>query len=57
MDSLLELFCDADAVRTGLGEKPVLPIRWVLIRDPKEKFKSQALLCTNLDTCNRQELR
>jgi hypothetical protein len=28
---------------------PALPIRWVLIRDPKGKFKSQALLCTNLD--------
>lgn len=25
---------------------PVLPIRWVLIRDPKGKFKPQALLCT-----------
>jgi hypothetical protein len=28
--------------------KPPLPIRWVLIRDPKSKFKSQALLCTDL---------
>ncbi len=28
--------------------KPPLPIRWVLIRDPKAKFKSQALLCTDL---------
>ena len=27
---------------------PVVPIRWVLIRDPKGKFKSQALLCTDL---------
>jgi len=26
---------------------PVVPIRWVLIRDPKGKFKSQALLCTD----------
>jgi hypothetical protein len=26
---------------------PPLPIRWVLIRDPKDKFKSQALLCTD----------
>ena len=24
------------------------PIRWVLIRDPKGKFKTQALLCTDL---------
>lgn len=27
---------------------PPLPIRWVLIRDPKGRFKSQALLCTDL---------
>lgn len=27
---------------------PPVPIRWVLIRDPKEKFHSQALLCTDL---------
>lgn len=27
---------------------PVVPIRWVLIRDPKGKFKPQALLCTKL---------
>jgi hypothetical protein len=26
---------------------PPLPIRWILIRDPKGKFKSQALLCTD----------
>ncbi len=26
---------------------PPLPIRWVLIRDPQGKFKSQALLCTD----------
>jgi hypothetical protein len=30
---------------TGL---PPVPIRWVLIRDPKGKFKTQALLCTDL---------
>lgn len=28
--------------------KPPLPIRWVLIRDPKGEFESQALLCTDL---------
>ena len=28
---------------TGL---PVVPIRWVLVRDPLGKFESQALLCT-----------
>lgn len=30
------------------GGQPPLPIRWVLIRDPKGKFKTQALLCTDL---------
>jgi hypothetical protein len=28
--------------------QPALPIRWVLIRDPKRKFKTQALLATDL---------
>ena len=27
-----------------------VPIRWVLIRDPRGEFATQALLCTNLDT-------
>ena len=31
---------------TGL---PAVPIRWVLIRDPEGGFKTQALLCTNLE--------
>ncbi len=30
---------------TGL---PPVPLRWVLICDPKEKFELQALLCTDL---------
>jgi hypothetical protein len=30
---------------TGL---PVVPLRWVLIRDPQEEFETQALLCTEL---------
>ena len=30
---------------TGL---PIVPLRWVLIRDPLEKFTTQALLCTDL---------
>jgi hypothetical protein len=30
---------------TGL---PVVPLRWVLIRDPREGFATQALLCTDL---------
>lgn len=33
---------------------PVVPIRWVLIRDPKKKFQSQALLCTNLEISPEQ---
>jgi hypothetical protein len=33
---------------------PPVPIRWVLIRDPKKKFQSQALLCTDLDTSSEQ---
>jgi hypothetical protein len=28
--------------------KPAVPIRWVIIRDPLHKFKTQALLCTDL---------
>jgi hypothetical protein len=31
---------------TGL---PAVPVRWVLIRDPEGKFKTQALLCTDLE--------
>jgi hypothetical protein len=31
---------------TGL---PAVPLRWVLIHDPKEEFVTQALLCTDLD--------
>jgi hypothetical protein len=31
---------------TGL---PAVPLRWVLIRDPQEEFKTQALLCTDLE--------
>ena len=27
--------------------KPVVPIRWILIRDPDGEFEPQALLCTN----------
>lgn len=28
---------------------PAVPLRWVLIRDPEEKFETQALLCTELE--------
>jgi hypothetical protein len=27
---------------------PVVPLRWVLIRDPQRQFRTQALLCTDL---------
>jgi hypothetical protein len=37
----------AIAVWYHSGE-PALPMRWVLIRDPKNKFEPQALLCTDL---------
>jgi hypothetical protein len=36
------------------GGLPALPIRWVLIRDPKGKFKSQSLLCTDLNVKPKQ---
>jgi hypothetical protein len=26
---------------------PVVPLRWVLIRDPQQQFRTQALLCTD----------
>src|SRR5215212_1819266 len=32
---------------TGL---PAVPLRWVLIRDPRQEFRTQALLCTDLGT-------
>ena len=35
--------------------QPPLPIRWVLIRDPKGKFKTQALLCTDLNIDARSD--
>ena len=37
------------------GGLPVVPIRWVLIRDPDKKFKAQALLCTDL-SCDPVEV-
>ena len=39
---------------TGL---PPVPIRWVLVRDPKGKFETRALLCTQLDQDPRQILQ
>lgn len=45
--------CSSTAVWYHNGMPPV-PIRWVLIRDPKEKFQSQALLCTDLNISPEQ---
>jgi hypothetical protein len=36
---------------------PALPIRWVLIRDPKGRFKPQALLCTDMQAKAEQILQ
>ena len=36
---------------------PVVPIRWVLVRDPLGRFKPQALLCTTLEHSPEQVLR
>lgn len=36
---------------------PVVPQRWVLIRDPKGKFEPQALLCTDLIVKSEQILK
>ncbi len=34
-----------------------VPVRWVLVRDPEGAFKTQALLCTDLDADPEQVLR
>ena len=44
-DRLIE-FCSATAMWCHSG-KPVVPIRWVLVRDPLGRFSPQALLCTD----------
>jgi hypothetical protein len=36
------------------GGLPVVPIRWVLVRDPENRFAPQALLCTDLDRAPAQ---
>src|SRR5215208_4609043 len=38
--------CSATAVWRHAG-LPVVPIRWVLLRDPQQRFAPQALLCTD----------
>jgi hypothetical protein len=37
--------------------QPALPIRWVVIRDPKGKFKTQALLSTDLNVTPEQMIK
>jgi hypothetical protein len=39
-------FCSATAVWRH-GGMPIVPIRWVLLRDPLGRFSPQALLCTD----------
>ncbi|CAG0930590.1 hypothetical protein TFLX_01843 [Thermoflexales bacterium] len=33
---------------------PAVPLRWVIVRDPRGKFKTQALLCTDLQATPQQ---
>jgi hypothetical protein len=40
--------------RVGL---PVVPIRWILIRDPQQEFRPQALLSTNLEVAPQQAVQ
>jgi DDE superfamily endonuclease len=44
-DRIVE-FCSATAVWRH-GGMPIVPIRWVLLRDPLGRFSPQALLCTD----------
>jgi hypothetical protein len=37
--------------------KPPLPIRWVIVRDPKKIFKTQALLCTDIKVSAEQIIK
>ncbi len=45
-DRALEI-CSGTAVWRHAG-MPVVPVRWLLLRDPRHRFDPQALLCTNL---------
>jgi hypothetical protein len=47
----------ATAVWYSTGLPAVLPIRWVLVRDPQGEFATQALLCTELGAKPEQILR
>jgi hypothetical protein len=48
--------CSSTAVWRHAG-LPVLPIRWVLLRDPQHRFDPQALLCTKPDCDPLQVVR
>lgn len=37
-------------------DRPAVPVRWVLVRDPQGKFAPQAFLCTNLTVTPEQIL-
>lgn len=37
--------------------KPPLPIRWVIVHDPKKRFKTQALLCTDIHVSAEQIIK
>ena len=37
--------------------QPAVPIRWVIVRDPKKRFKIQSLLCTDLNISAEQIVR
>jgi hypothetical protein len=41
--------CTSDTAVWFHSGQPPLPIRWVIVRDPLGKFKTQALLCTDLN--------
>jgi hypothetical protein len=43
----------ATAVWSHSGQ-PAVPIRWVIARDPKKRFKTQSLLCTDLSISAEQ---
>ncbi|MFC7556272.1 hypothetical protein ACFQU7_36245 [Pseudoroseomonas wenyumeiae] len=47
--------CSATAVWRH-GGMPIVPIRWVLVRDPHHRFQPQALLCTEPDRTPEQIL-
>ena len=52
VERAIELATDT-AVWYHSGE-PLVPLRWVLIRDPQGRFEPQALLCTDLDVPAQQ---